>query len=367
MEHCETLRDGLRSAVVWQPEREARLFLQGWRARGRGDFRALVLTAAEGLPPSLAESALETVEHALSWPGTYLEGRGELLLLAENGEPRELLGFLERRHPGPRYLLGVSGRVPPEEVRRGYEEARMALQVNFYRPATIAWTGETVFSQEHDYAALIPLERNLTDAVLSGVHTQECRRLVREYLEYFEGRLLLPRLARDTVFRFLCTLDRTLRYLDPLCDSRLSGVTWEELAACPTVRALGEKLADLLQGVCRAGEADGGSPESCVLRVMEYLRCHLDRIPSLDHIAREFHVNKFVFCRQFKSLTGETFGDYIKRARLEEACRLLRETGLRVYQVADRVGFQNESSFSGFFKRETGLSPREYRLSGPSA
>lgn len=53
--------------------------------------------------------------------------------------------------------------------------------------------------------------------------------------------------------------------------------------------------------------------------------------------------------------------DHIRRRRIAEAARLLRETYERVSEISHSVGFQDVSNFNHAFRRELGLSPGEYR------
>ena len=63
----------------------------------------------------------------------------------------------------------------------------------------------------------------------------------------------------------------------------------------------------------------------------------------------------------FHYYTGITVKDYRDRVRIEKAIRLLRETDLPLFAIAKEVGFRNSSSFSVFFKNNTGKTPGEIR------
>jgi AraC-like DNA-binding protein len=65
-----------------------------------------------------------------------------------------------------------------------------------------------------------------------------------------------------------------------------------------------------------------------------------------------------------KAATGRTPGRLIREARTHEAKRLLARTDLTVRQVADRVGFTDPAYFCRFFRRETGVSPGDFRRGG---
>lgn len=63
----------------------------------------------------------------------------------------------------------------------------------------------------------------------------------------------------------------------------------------------------------------------------------------------------------FKAETGMTINEYINKTRIKKAKELIKQTHLMVYEIADRVGFNDHHYFSSVFKRFVGVSPREYR------
>jgi AraC-like DNA-binding protein/mannose-6-phosphate isomerase-like protein (cupin superfamily) len=63
-----------------------------------------------------------------------------------------------------------------------------------------------------------------------------------------------------------------------------------------------------------------------------------------------------------KFLTGKTSNDIIKEKQVLEIKRLLVHTNLNVTEIADQLNFTDQSYFSKFFKRETGVSPIAYRI-----
>ncbi len=64
---------------------------------------------------------------------------------------------------------------------------------------------------------------------------------------------------------------------------------------------------------------------------------------------------------QFMERNGRPPGEEIRRARLAKAKRHLHDSRLSISEVASLCGYAQQSKFSNFFKRETGLSPRDYR------
>lgn len=65
----------------------------------------------------------------------------------------------------------------------------------------------------------------------------------------------------------------------------------------------------------------------------------------------------FVFLQE----TGEHFSAYLTRKRLEQSKVLLKNPSLKIYEVADRLGYKTISHFNRVFKRKFGITPGEYR------
>lgn len=102
-----------------------------------------------------------------------------------------------------------------------------------------------------------------------------------------------------------------------------------------------------------------------VRRALEYIHEDPCRPISLDDLYRQAGVQKTVFLRAFRQVTGTTPTQYIIRLRLETARELLTDTQLSVTQIAEQCGFQDPLYFSRCFRKHFALSPRQYRKSRP--
>lgn len=96
--------------------------------------------------------------------------------------------------------------------------------------------------------------------------------------------------------------------------------------------------------------------------IREYLdREYCSNSLSLDSVAMKLDKNAAYISKVFKDETGEKFSDYITRKRLEKGMELLRETDLKIYVIADRIGYADASGFIKVFKKKYSISPAEYR------
>ncbi len=98
--------------------------------------------------------------------------------------------------------------------------------------------------------------------------------------------------------------------------------------------------------------------------IKEYIRGNIaanDLFPA--SIAGRFYLNPSYLSRIFKQETGQTLTEYITKARMDLAVRLLDQTDLKAYEIAERIGIQDPHYFSICFKKYTGMSVNDYRKS----
>jgi two-component system response regulator YesN len=82
---------------------------------------------------------------------------------------------------------------------------------------------------------------------------------------------------------------------------------------------------------------------------------------SVSAMASEFQMNANYLGQQFRGATGKGFKDSLRERRVEEACRLLRDTDLRIPDISTAVGYRDVDYFTDQFKRERQTTPAAYR------
>lgn len=98
-----------------------------------------------------------------------------------------------------------------------------------------------------------------------------------------------------------------------------------------------------------------------IIMLQQYIAMNLSGTVHLDELARMAHMSKSKLKYTFKAVTGHTVGEYRDTIRLQNACRMLRETDSSISTISRELGFQTCSSFSRFFRREMNTSPVGYR------
>nr|WP_294493601.1 helix-turn-helix transcriptional regulator [uncultured Anaerosporobacter sp.] len=82
---------------------------------------------------------------------------------------------------------------------------------------------------------------------------------------------------------------------------------------------------------------------------------------TLLDIANKVHVNSSYLSRSFKEHTGATIIATLNNKKIEKAKELLLNSDLKIYEISEAVGISDTTYFSHFFKKNTGLSPKEFK------
>lgn len=104
-----------------------------------------------------------------------------------------------------------------------------------------------------------------------------------------------------------------------------------------------------------------GLRDDPILMAKHFITENLDQEISREDIARYVHLNPDYLSRIFKKELGISVIDYLIELRIEMAKKLLRDTNMRVSDVAGQVGYSNFSHFSKLFKKKVGVNPNQYK------
>jgi len=120
-------------------------------------------------------------------------------------------------------------------------------------------------------------------------------------------------------------------------------------------------LFELCDGLFDANAAVLGKSASLAGMAAAYIAEHYREGVSLKQMAADLHVNTSYLGQVFRKETGSAFTDYVNALRIREAQRLLANPALKVYEIAEQVGFTDYHYFLKIFKKVTGTTPRDLR------
>ncbi len=98
-----------------------------------------------------------------------------------------------------------------------------------------------------------------------------------------------------------------------------------------------------------------------VLQVLQLIAKDKSFELTLSQVAKKLHVNGSYLSGHFKRETGLGFSEFINQQKINKSKELLEKTNLRLLEIADLCGFEDQSYFTKVFRKQVGMSPRAYR------
>ena len=190
-------------------------------------------------------------------------------------------------------------------------------------------------------------------------------------MHVYVGLLLLKRMVHEITGKDLA--DFAMREVSGERDEALCGLLQcmhRELAgqrqpSASAMQGLAQALTvHLVRGYEQAAPQRvlrGGLPAYKLHRVLDDMHARLSEPFNLGRLAALAELSEFHFSRVFKQATGMSPSRYLIRLRMEQARRLLRESGHAIIDVGLAVGYSSPSHFAQVFRKETGVAPGAYR------
>ena len=82
---------------------------------------------------------------------------------------------------------------------------------------------------------------------------------------------------------------------------------------------------------------------------------------TIEELSKEFLINTATLKSTFKGIYGQSIGAYMKEYRIRQAAVLLRQTQATIAEIANKVGYENQSKFATAFRDVLKVAPAEYR------
>ncbi|EPR13137.1 response regulator [Ruminiclostridium papyrosolvens] len=101
--------------------------------------------------------------------------------------------------------------------------------------------------------------------------------------------------------------------------------------------------------------------EKLLSKVKDYVDRNYSENITLTSISKDFGISSGYLSVLFNDHIGQNFIDYLTNLRIQSAKNLLKSTDLKIYEIADRVGYRDAYYFSTAFKKIVGINPTDYR------
>lgn len=117
----------------------------------------------------------------------------------------------------------------------------------------------------------------------------------------------------------------------------------------------------LRDGLCQVlTEQRKNYKNNIINNVKKYIDSHIDEKLNLNDVSSVFGISPNYLSQLFKKYSDMGFSDYITNKKISKAKILMSEGSLKLYEIADKLGFESSFYFSKVFKKVEGCSPRDY-------
>ena len=136
----------------------------------------------------------------------------------------------------------------------------------------------------------------------------------------------------------------------------------ESLNKIDSIQDLKEWSEELVEHfTTRTGLLNYSGNSQLVLQVLRLIAKDDHYGLTLASAAAQLHVNPSYLSGHFKRETGMGFSEFVNEQKINKSKDLLEKTNLRLLEIADLCGFEDQSYFTKVFSKRVGMSPREYR------
>ncbi len=98
-----------------------------------------------------------------------------------------------------------------------------------------------------------------------------------------------------------------------------------------------------------------------MLKTLDFIQEHYSEDLSVMTIADYLEVSESTVNRMFRSESTYSFNEYLTIFRIREACKLLSDPNIKIYEVASAVGYSDQRYFSSVFKKYVGVTPKHFK------
>ena len=251
-----------------------------------------------------------------------------------------------------------------KNLKKGWEEATLALNCR-----DITGGSQIIYYNDKDNAAkrLEINEEKLDDDIVDAIDRLDKNAFKTLFNDFLNENPDIPikRFQRSICKAILSTCGYIIK-IDENPDKVIGdwNVLSEKINSFDDFDVLVEFCIYIFQGVIdKIIDCKCINSSPVINKIVEYLDENYAKPFSLETIAQNVYLSPNYVSTLFKRETGKRLSDYVVEVRVEKAKELLKNTNLRAYEIAGKVGYLDSRYFGDLFKKITGLSLTEYRKS----
>jgi len=325
---------------------------------------------------NIAEEILTTETHMVH---TFEEKRNEIIILCcvksfdKENSILEIHQRIQQLQESVRKYLKITvsagiGRFYSNlsDIGKSYNEAKSALE---YRMAFGKNSIILIEDMEQNPGAVVPpvAIQKIDDLILytKGGNKAQTLHVLNEIFDYIrtEGALkkdYISMLAIEIVNRLIRVI---LEFGDNLSDVLGEQFSPFQVIGYDTLEDIYNEISAATEKIINYVQSKHNAvTRNSIEKAKEFIhQNYMNSELNLKTVAESVHISPGYFSQLFRQVTGKNCIEYLTKVRIDAAKKLLKETTLKTYEIAEKVGFNDSQYFSTCFKKLIGVTPTEYR------
>ncbi|WP_314591899.1 response regulator [Paenibacillus terrigena] len=249
------------------------------------------------------------------------------------------------------------------EISKSFQEALSSLDYRFLLGKDkVISIQDLEYGNGWDHTRYTAWEKNMLAAMKTG-KSHAVSGVLRDWFDELKSFSCPIDQCRSTIYQLLVSLMNFVADIGFELSTMLQGDPFAQVKHFRTLDEARAYLEELCHNMIQQLSEQRSTMASSQMQLAEaYIREQYgDENFSLNQLCNHIFMSISYFSATFKQHTGETFVEYLTRVRLEKAKELLTITNLKTYEIAARVGYGDPQYFSVIFKRNMGMTPKEFR------
>lgn len=248
-------------------------------------------------------------------------------------------------------------------LQQSYLEAKDAMQFKLLKPDDAIILSAEIMGLSLHYRHLDEdVYRRLTEAIETNDRSTIQMALDRLFSD-FQEKSFSPEAIKTAILQCVLSIVKSIREVEgdekelaslvPMMNWHDHSITLDHLRRMLETFAM--EAAELYH------KLSGAFGKGGIHQIKRYVELNYHQNITLKTIAAQFYMNSAYLGQLFKKRYGTYFNDYLQSLRITEAKKLLRQTDLRVYEIAEKVGYSYADYFVIQFEKLEQMTPTEYR------
>ena len=249
-------------------------------------------------------------------------------------------------------------------LREIYDQCLDALNARFYQDGNVFLYSSLIPPGDFDAAKITEYKERIAKCILDSQYTTELDHIIHELFTELSSCKPTHDTTIDICYNILFYVITYLFNTNNFKDTGdLGRKLLQEISIYDSIDALMARFKQLLHDFIESNTSviHNDNNNQIIEHLKHYLYNNYNTALSLESISKEFYISKYELCRKFKQVQNENIWDYLKKLRMENAKSMLMNTDMKIYEVAEKVGYNDPTYFSNIFKKYFKCSPQQFR------